>query len=161
EETVLFVHPAAFRNRPGKALSAGLVASLGVLALLGSVGVGLGLGVLGQIEGAVGATVLASIGGVLLAGAGIAFFVWWLKSRFETLTITGQRTTFRFGLIARDTTELQHDDIRNLQVDQSSLDRLFGVCDLFLSSSGQDDLEIRAYGLPHPNRIADVIRDLQ
>ena len=161
EETVLVLHPAAFRNRPGKTLLAVLAVVLGVLCLLGAVGVGLGLGLLAQVEGAVGATALAAVGGVLILGGLVALGVWWLRSRFETLTVTGQRTTYRFGVISRDTTEIQHEDIRNLQVDQSGFDRLLGVGDLFLSSSGQDGLEIRAYGIPHPEHAANVVRDLQ
>ncbi len=66
----------------------------------------------------------------------------------------------RYGVVSRDTT-IQHEDIRNFQVSQSGFDRLFGVGDLFLSSSGQDGLEIRAYGIPKPEHVADVVRDLQ
>ncbi|NNJ25425.1 PH domain-containing protein [Alienimonas chondri] len=161
EEKVLVTHPAAFRNRPGKTLLAVTAIALGVLCLLGALGVGLGLGLLAQVEGWIGATVLAAVGGVLIVGGLIAMGIWWLRSRFETLTVTGQRTTFRFGLISRDTSEVQHDDIRNLQVEQSGFDRLLGVGDLFLSSSGQDGLEIHAYGIPHPEHVADVVRDLQ
>ena len=161
EEKVYVTHPAAFRNRPGKTLLAGLAILLGVLCLLGAVGVGLGLGLVEQVSAVAGATVLASVGGVLILGGLIAMGVWLLKSRFETLTVTGQRTTFRYGIISRDTTEIQHEDIRNLQVDQSGFDRLMGVGDLFLSSSGQDGLEIRAFGIPKPEHVADVVRDLQ
>ncbi|QDT14652.1 PH domain-containing protein [Alienimonas californiensis] len=161
EEVVFVTHPAAFRNRPGKAFLAVLAIALGVVGAIGGLIGGLGWGVIEPISGAIGGTVLAGIGGVLILLGAIPLLVWWLRSRFETLTITGRRTTFRFGLIARDTTEIQHDDVRNLQVDQSGLDRLFGVGDLFLSSSGQDDLEIRAYGIPHPEHAANVVRDLQ
>jgi len=161
EEKVLVTHPAAFRNRPGKTLLAALTIVLGVLSLLAAVGVGFGWGLVEQVSAFAGATVLAAIGGVLIVLGLAAMTVWWLRSRFETLTVTGQRTIFRFGLISRDTTEVQHEDIRNLQVDQSGFDRLFGVGDLFLSSSGQDGLEIRAYGIPKPEHVANVVRDLQ
>lgn len=161
EETVLVVHPAAYRNRPGKALLAVLAVVLGVLCGLAALGAGLGFGVLAQIEGVAGAAVLGAVAAALILGGLGALAYWWMRSRFETLTVTGRRTVYRFGLVARDTTEVQHDDVRNLQVEQSGADRLFGVGNLFVSSSGQDDLEIRAFGIPHPEHAADVIRDLQ
>ncbi|MFH5804965.1 PH domain-containing protein [Alienimonas sp. DA493] len=161
EELVFVTHPAAFRNRPGKTLLALLAVAAGALCAIGGLIGGLGWGLIEPVSAAIGGTVLAAIGAALILLGAIPLFLWWLRSRFETLTVTGQRTTFRFGLIARDTTEIQHDDVRNLQVDQSGLDRLFGVGDLFLSSSGQDDLEIRAFGIPHPEHVADVVRDLQ
>ncbi len=161
EETVLVTHPAAFRNRPGKTALAGLAIVLGVACVIGGLVGGLGLGLVEPVTAVIGGTVLAAVGGVLILGGLIAMGLWLMKSRFETLTVTGQRTTFRFGIVSRETTEIQHEDVRNLQVDQSGFDRLLGVGDLFLSSSGQDGLEIRAYGIPHPEHTADVVRDLQ
>ena len=121
----------------------------------------MGLGFIEPVTAAAGGTVLAAVGGALVL-VGAAFLgYWWLKSRFETLTVTSRRTVFRWGIISRDTTEILHDDVRNLQVDQSGPGRLLGVGDLFLSSSGQDDLEIQARGIPNPEHVADVVRDLQ
>ena len=161
EETVLVTHPAAFRNRPGKTLLAVLVIALGVALVFGGLAGGLGLGLIEPVTAAVGATVLAAVGGGLILAGLIAMAVWVIRSRVETLTVTSDRTTYRWGLIQRDTTEIRHDDVRNLQVEQSGADRLLGVGNLFLSSSGQDGLEIRAFGIPHPEKAADVVRDLQ
>ena len=161
EEVVLVTHPAAFRCRPGKTLLAGLAVLAGLVALLFAAGVGIGVGLLEPVSGAVGGTILAAAGGALIL-AGLVPMAWWFaKSRVETLTITSQRTTFRWGIVSRETTEVQHDDVRNLQVDQSFAGRLLGVGDLFLSSSGQDELEIHAIGIPRPEKAADVVRDLQ
>ena len=161
EETVLVTHPAAFRNRPGKTLLAILAIALGVAVVIAGLAGGLGLGLIEPVTAAVGGTVVAAVGGVLIAGGLIAMGIWLIKSRVETLTVTSDRTTYRWGIVQRDTTEIRHDDVRNLQVEQSGADRLFGVGNLFLSSSGQDGLEIRAYGVPHPEKTADVVRDLQ
>ena len=161
EEVVFVTHPAAFRNRPGKTLLAGLAVAAGaLLALAGLLG-GLGLALLEPVTAAVGGTVAAAAGGVLaLVGAGF-LFTWWLKSRYETLTVTSRRTTYRWGLISRDTTEVLHEDVANLQVEQGGLSRLLGVGDLFISSAAQDGLEIRALGVPHPEKPAGIVRDLQ
>ena len=113
------------------------------------------------VSAAVGGTVLLAVGGVLIVGGLLAMGFWLLKSRTETLTITSRRSVFRWGIVTRDTTEVLHDDVANLQVEQSGAGRLLGVGDLFVSSAAQDGLEIRAFGIPHPEKPADVIRDLQ
>ena len=161
EETVFVTHPAAFRNRPGKTLLAALGVILGIALVVGGLVGGFGLGVVEPLAGAVGGGALAIAGGVLIAVALGFAFVWWLKSRYETLTVTSRRTVYRWGLISRDTTEVLHEDVANLQVDQSGFGRLLGVGDLFISSAAQDGLEIRAFGIPNPEKPAGVVRDLQ
>ena len=161
EETVFVTHPAAYRNRPGKTLLAGLGLVLGALLVFGGLVGGLGLGLVEPVTAAVGGTVLAGAGGVLILVAAGFLFTWWLKSRYETLTVTSRRTTYRWGLITRDTTEVLHEDVANLQVEQSGFGRLLGVGDLFISSAAQDGLEIRALGIPNPEQPAGVVRDLQ
>lgn len=101
------------------------------------------------------------LGGVLAAFGGVGLIFWWLKTRTLTLEITSKRTRMIRGFIAKSTSEVQHDDVRNIQVDQSVIGRLVNVGGLAISSSGQDDLEINAQGLPGPNQIAELIRNRQ
>ncbi len=101
------------------------------------------------------------LGGVLVVIGGLGLIVWWLKTRTLTLEVTSKRTRLIRGFIAKKTSEVQHDDVRNIQVDQSMVGRLVNVGGLAVSSSGQDDLEINAKGLPGPNEIAELIRDRQ
>jgi uncharacterized membrane protein YdbT with pleckstrin-like domain len=75
--------------------------------------------------------------------------------------VTNRRTVLRRGLLARETSEVRHRDVRNVQVNQTTFERLLGVGDLALSSAGQSDFEIAVKGIPNPNRVADVIRDMQ
>ena len=161
EETVFVTHPAAFRNRPFRTLLAVLGLALGLALVAAGLLGGLGLAFLEPVTAAVGGTVVAAAGGVLALVAAGFLFVWWLKSRYETLTVTSRRTTYRWGIISRDTTEVLHEDVANLQVDQSGFGRLLGVGDLFISSAAQDGLEIRALGIPKPEEPAGVVRDLQ
>ena len=161
EEIVLVTHPAAFRNRPGKTLLALLAIAVGVVGLLAAAGVGLGLGVVQPLAAAVPALALVAAGAALILLGVVPLLIWFVRSRVETLTISSARTTFRWGIVTRETTEIQHEDVRNLQVEQSAFGRLLGVGDLFLSSSGQDGLEIRAHGIPNPEKAANVVRDLQ
>lgn len=105
-----------------------------------------------------------SLGLVLLLIAlvfGAMLLVWWVRTRSMTLTVTNKRTRLREGILAKQTTEVQHDDVRNLQIDQSAVQRLLSVGDLAISSSGQDDLEVVAKGIPSPGEIAALIRKRQ
>lgn len=163
EERVLAkVHPVVFRARPlGTAIvllvflaaTAGLVLpwagySIGGEALAGDV-------LLGQ------ATLLTMISlAGLVAVAGVIGY-WWVQSRFTTLTVTDDRTVFQSGLISRETSEVQHDDVRNIQLDQSLLQRLLNVGEIGISSSGQDDLEVVAKRIPNPGRIIELVRQNQ
>jgi uncharacterized membrane protein YdbT with pleckstrin-like domain len=75
--------------------------------------------------------------------------------------VENKPTTFQEGIISRETSEVQHDDVRNLQIDQNILERLLGIGDIAISSSGQDDMEIQVKGIPSPDRLAKVIRKNQ
>lgn len=154
EDTILTVHPAIFRKHPLGALVAWAL----ILA-----------GAAGAVLGAIGEAIIPGVGsgvlvvaGLVVAGIGlVVWLMWWARSRFTTLTVTNRRSVLRQGLFARETTEVLHRDVRNIQVNQTTMGRLLGVGDLALSSSGQDELEILVQGVPNPSRIADVIRDMQ
>jgi uncharacterized membrane protein YdbT with pleckstrin-like domain len=83
--------------------------------------------------------------------------IWWLKSSATTLTVTTRRTTLTHGLLSKHTSEVMHEHVRNIQVDQSVLQRLFGVGRLAISSAGQAGMEIEIDGIPHPNVIESTI----
>ena len=81
-----------------------------------------------------------------------------LLSQFTTLTVTDDRTTYQEGFVSRETSEVQHNDVRYIQLDQSLVQRLLGIGGVSISSSGQDNLEIVANRLPNPKRIIELIR---
>jgi uncharacterized membrane protein YdbT with pleckstrin-like domain len=83
--------------------------------------------------------------------------IWWLKSSATTLTVTTRRTTLTHGLLSKHTSEVMHEHVRNIQVDQSALQRLFGVGRLAISSAGQAGMEIEIDGVPHPDAIESTI----
>ncbi len=95
---------------------------------------------------------------VLIVVSAVAYLIWRVKTWFITLRITSERTIYQQGLIARSTSEVRHDDVRNLQIDQSLLERLLDVGSIAISSAGQDDCEIRAHGIPDPSGIVEAIR---
>ncbi len=158
EERVLAkVHPVVFRARP---LGTTIVTLLLVAALAGLIlpwagYIPAGEAVLGQ------ATLLAVVCLATLIALTCVVGYWWLQSRFTSLTVTDDRTIYQRGLISRETSEVQHDDVRNIQLDQSLLQRLLNVGSIGISSSGQDDLEVVAKRLPNPAKIIDLVRQNQ
>lgn len=151
EELIRVVHPVMFRAHP-----------FWFLLLFGCFAAGLIIAAGGGfLELPWEASVGWIIGGSLAVFGGLGLIAWWLKTRTLTLEVTSKRTRLIRGFIAKSTSEVQHDDVRNIQVDQSVIGRLVNVGGLAISSSGQDDLEINAKGLPGPNQIAELIRDRQ
>lgn len=146
EHDIVVRHPAMFRNHP-------FTFSLVLLLIL---------------AGAAGAAILAGEAPLLAIGSGIAALfgigvmaVWYIQVLYRSLIVTNKRTIYRQGILARRTNEVQHDDVRNIQVNQGIFDRLFGVGRIAISSSGQDDMEIDVKGIPHPDGIAETIRKYQ
>jgi len=97
-------------------------------------------------------------------GIGLAFLgIWWLNAKGSMLTITNKRTIQRRGLFSKRTTEVIHRHVRNIQINQSMFQRLFGVGDVGISSSGQGGIEIQFAGIRDPEAAKALIdghRDL-
>ncbi len=99
--------------------------------------------------------------GIIAVGSLVSLGLWLLQTRFESLTITNERTIWAQGVFDRETSEVQHDDVRNIQMQQSLIDRILGVGRIAISSAGQDDMEIDIRGIPKPNQVADTVRSCQ
>jgi uncharacterized membrane protein YdbT with pleckstrin-like domain len=95
---------------------------------------------------------------VVLVGI-VIYVVEWLTCRNTRLVVTTRRTILQTGIIRRETNEVRHQDIRNIQVTQSATERLLGVGTIELSSAGQSDVEIEAKKMPNPHKIAELIRE--
>lgn len=147
EETLVQLNPSMLRRHPFQFTGSML------LLLAGLAGLAYGLM---QPEW----WIAGLAGAIALFGAGV-LLVWWLKVKSTTLTVTSERTILRKGILSRNTTEVRHDDVRNLQVHQSFVERMLGVGDLAISSAGQDDLEIDIDGVRDPEHIASLIRERQ
>jgi uncharacterized membrane protein YdbT with pleckstrin-like domain len=89
----------------------------------------------------------------------IIFLIWWLKCKGTTLTISDVRTTLRKGILSKSITEVWHQDVRNVQLNQTFLQRIFDVGSIGISSSGQSGLEILVKGIPEPSRVKALIDD--
>ena len=93
---------------------------------------------------------------VVLVGF-VIFLVWWLRCKGTQLTITTDRTRLRKGILSKSITEVWHQDVRNVQLNQTFFQRLLGVGSLGISSAGQAGLEISVSGIPDPDQVKNLI----
>ena len=93
-----------------------------------------------------------------IIGVGLVIFlIWWLRCKGTQLTITSDRTRLRKGILSKSITEVWHQDVRNVQLNQTFFQRLLGVGSLGISSAGQAGLEISVSGIPDPEQVKDLI----
>lgn len=100
------------------------------------------------------------VGCIILSVVGVGLIillVWWIKTKGTHLTITDDRTTLRRGIFSKDTNDVWHDDIRNVRIEQSFIQRITNVGDIGISSAGQADVEIGVKGMPNPSDIKEII----
>lgn len=97
---------------------------------------------------------------IILCAVGVGFIillVWWLRCMGTTLTVTSERTALRRGVLSKSIVEVWHQDVRNVQLYQSFWQRVFDVGHIGISSAGQGDVEIQVNGMPHPERVKQLI----
>jgi hypothetical protein len=88
----------------------------------------------------------------------LGIMAWWWCDRYSAaLIITTKRTTMQTGIFKRSTSEVVHDNIRNVQVDQTFWQRVWKVGKLGISSSGQDGIEVQVNHLPDPVKLREII----
>jgi uncharacterized membrane protein YdbT with pleckstrin-like domain len=159
EKTIMTLHPAMFRAGPLKNLS--LIFAI-IIGLAGMVYFG------APIEGSEVdkwwrplTLALSVMFGIFALVSLISIIYWFIRTRFEALTITSERTIWSRGIFDRETSEVQHDDIRNIQIKQTFIERVLGVGRLAISSAGQDEMEIDVRDVPNPSKVADMVRSCQ
>jgi uncharacterized membrane protein YdbT with pleckstrin-like domain len=148
EADVILVRPAMFRARPLRFL---------ILSLL----------LIGGAVGAVFFTAGGTAGGaniplaVTCATAGVLAFLWLMVWKIhtlgESLQITTKRTIDKHGLFSKDTSDVLHVDIKNIQIKQTFLDRLWNVGQIALSSSAENEEEIVIKNIPNPEKVRQII----
>lgn len=150
ETTLRVVRPVLFRQHLVMTTLFALLLILGVAGLAMSF---LGRALLG-IDG--GVLVILSL---VCCGLALAYGVSrWLITRSTSLTITNCRSVLRRGIFSSRTSEVQHDDIRNIRADRNMIERLLNYGDIAISSSGQDDFEIVVHDIPDPEGVLALIR---
>jgi len=146
ETEVLNVHPAMLRAHPFRFL----ILILAVLA--GFAGAIYFLNVQNPANPAMG-VISVVVGVIAILGMG----VWKVHTLGEGIRITTKRVIETKGLLSKATSEVRHVDIKNIQVEQSFLDRVWNVGTLKLSSSGENEDPIEMADMPNPAAVRDVI----
>jgi len=149
EKRVLRASPSIFRGSPFRCVGLAILpvaAPLGLYFLLGQ------LGTAGQSTYTWWAfAIVAALSWGWLG-------VWWVFTVLgRSFEITNKRTIERRGIVRRDTSEVLHDHVRNIQISQSVINRILNVGSIGISSSGQDGIEILMKDLPKPGKLKEVI----
>lgn len=146
EERVLLVRPAWMRSRPFR------FGGVLVLAVTGLV-----LGLIHLINAQAVPAWVAIMAVIVVIGSAGTLAWWWVLSLSAALEVTNKRTVARRGLLSRSTSEVLHDNIRNVQIEQSFWQRVWGIGSIGISSSGQDGIEIQMERVPGPQKLQQVI----
>lgn len=144
EQRVLIVRKAMFRAHPL------LISALFLVAFGGLIG---GIIMAFTVIGLMWAIVAWAFSLIAFAWLGI----WKFLTLDETLEITNKRSILHRGILRKNTTEVLHDNIRNVQVDQSFWNRVWNVGTMGISSSAQAGVEIEARHIPKPHHVRKVI----
>lgn len=72
--------------------------------------------------------------------------------------VTTESLTQRSGLISRNTSQVDIQDVRNIQVKQGIAERIFGLGSVLVSTAGQAGMEVEFWGIKGPEMLADRIR---
>ncbi|MFI4915564.1 MAG: PH domain-containing protein [Phycisphaerales bacterium JB060] len=149
EVRVLRLRPAMFRARPFSFVALVLLmAAAGVVALYAAVS---------EKPLWPGDAFWLVVCLLVFLAAAVTMLVWFLKTMSACLEITTKRTTENHGLFSRATSEVLHDNIRNIAVKQSFVDRVFNVGVMEISSSGQSGIEITMKDVRDPHGVRETI----
>jgi len=143
EQHVYTVRPAMLRAKPLHALGLILLAAAGIAAI--------GWGFHRSVDW------LKAFGLVALAIAVIWGAYWKVVTNSTALIITNKRSTLRVGLLRRESKEILHDKVQDLQIAQSFPQRMLGIGTLGISNAGETDVEILVHDVPNPRRIREII----
>ena len=100
---------------------------------------------------------LISVALIAVFGPGLLLLlVWYLECRFQTLVIDNGLIIYEAGFISKKRVELQAALVRSVRVEQSLMQRIFSIGDLYIISSGSSP-EIVARAMPGPKRVREII----
>ena len=146
EQEICVIRPAMFRAHPFRGV---------LLVMLGVAGV-----VLAFLAAATESVHVWFVwpGLLMMLGAAAWWLGWYVSACLMVkLRISNKRCIRREGIIRRHTSEVLHDHVRNVEIKQSFVQRIFDVGYLGISSSGQDGIEIEILDIPRPNRVKALI----
>ena len=100
--------------------------------------------------------------GVLLLvgfGLGIIVIIWAILDRENTVyTVSSQRVSAKRGIIGKQYSEVDCEDVRNVTVSYGVIDSLLGIGEVGVASAGHAGVEIVFKGITAPEEAADAVR---
>lgn len=146
EREIHVVRPGMFRAHPFR---------YGVIVLL-FVG-GVTLAIMANVGQTLGSWLMWP--GFIIAALGLAWFVsWWATTHWwMKLVVTNKRSIRHEGVIRRHTTEVLHDHVRSVDINQNFLQRILSVGTIGIDSAGQDGIEIEMDDIPRPYEVKKII----
>lgn len=96
---------------------------------------------------------------VVFITLGIAYLVYWVKSRGTTYYISNQRIRIERGLFSKLKDNLELFRIDDFDVHKPLGMRLLGFCSLHLRTSDPDLKAVMIHGVPDLERLADSLRE--
>lgn len=103
---------------------------------------------------------LSWVGIAMIAAGGLWWLIWWAAPhRWIKLTITNKRTIRQEGIVVRKTSEVLHNHIRNVKIEQSVMERLLGVGSISIDSAGGSEdqlIEIHMDHVPQPYKVKEI-----
>ncbi|MHC4452580.1 MAG: PH domain-containing protein [Planctomycetota bacterium] len=146
ETPIRTVRPSMFRAHPVRGLVVALLILGGLVMALAS---GLSETVAGWILWP----------GLLALAVGLVWLLfWWVRTTlWIRVEISNKRTVRYEGIIRRHSTEVLHDHVRSVDIQQNFVQRLFNVGYIGIDSAGQDQIEIEIRDIPGPYQVKEII----
>lgn len=88
----------------------------------------------------------------------LLYVLYRIKRASATFIVTTERVVERQGFLSRRSREVDVDHIRAVDLEQSLLQRLWGVGDVKIASAGTDDFDVVFRGVPRPAEVRELIR---
>jgi uncharacterized membrane protein YdbT with pleckstrin-like domain len=127
-----------------------------------------------HLKGLLAAIIAGTLAGVASAAASGSVRAWWvvgavlvvfivvlsrglLQRRRLTYTITSRRLTIEAGLVAREVHETRLEQIQNVNLSQSLLERILGVGTIAFDTAGGAAFEFSFAGVSDPGQIVHTV----
>jgi len=101
---------------------------------------------------------LIAIALIFVFGLGLIILIfWYLRTKATKVTVTSDEILYEKGLMSKERIDLQIDKVKSLKVKQGFFDRIFGVGDIEIYTTG-DIPEFIVHSMPKPQRLRDSIK---
>jgi uncharacterized membrane protein YdbT with pleckstrin-like domain len=98
------------------------------------------------------------VGALAALFAAFRLFMWWLRLRHTHFTVTSKRCILETGIFSQQANEVQLENVREVQVNQNMVERLFRVGDLVIVSDNGERKQVVVKGVHDPEGVALLIR---